>query len=123
MAMNLIRERPTPLTIKSYNHQGFRIGERLFTGAIALTWEGLLDSWQAPAPELLTPADLDPLVSVKPDLILLGGGGLSPVAPAVIAALQKMDLGCEIMSTAAACRTWNLLLSEGRQVAAALWPA
>ena len=120
--MNLAREQRTPLTINSYDRRGFTIGERLLTGAIALSWKGLIDSWQAPAAELLTAADLDPLISIEPDLILLGGDGLRRPAPAIMAALQQMDIGCEVMGTAAACRTWNLLLAEGRQVAAALWP-
>ena len=121
--MNLICDQRTSLTIKSYDRQGITVGERLLTGAIALSWKGILDSWQAPAPGLLTAADLEPLVALKPDLILLGvGDELWRPAQAVVAELQRQQLGCEAMKTAAACRTWNLLLAEGRQVAAVLWP-
>ncbi len=123
MAMNLVREQRTPLTIKSCDHRGFAVGGQLLTGAIALSWKGIVDSWPAPAPGALTAADLEPLISTGPDLILLGGGDdLRRSAPALMAGLQQKGIGCEVMGTAAACRTWNLLLAEGRQVAAALWP-
>jgi len=40
--------------------------------------------------------------------------------PALLAPLQKAGIGVEVMDTQAACRTYNILLGEGRSVAAAL---
>ena len=55
------------------------------------------------------------------DLLLLGcGAAMRPVAPALRAALRKAGIAVEPMDTGAACRTFNVLLAEGRRVAAAL---
>jgi uncharacterized protein len=55
------------------------------------------------------------------DLLLLGcGAKTQPVAPALRAALRRAGIAVEAMDTGAACRTFNVLLAEGRRVAAAL---
>jgi uncharacterized protein len=61
------------------------------------------------------------LPSYRPDLVLLGTGAcLQFPPPRVLAPLVEAGIGHEVMDTAAACRTWNILLSEGRRVLAAL---
>ena len=57
-----------------------------------------------------------------PPLLLLGVGA-APLSPLQTLAddLKQKGIALELMSTAAACRTWNVLISEGRNVAAALY--
>jgi uncharacterized protein len=56
-----------------------------------------------------------------PEIVLLGTGPrLRFPSPAVYASLLKARIGVEVMDTAAACRTYNILAAEGRRVAAAL---
>jgi len=61
------------------------------------------------------------LVSLEPEVILLGTGRrLVFPEPQVLATVHAATIGIEIMDTAAACRTYNILAGESRHVAAAL---
>ena len=57
----------------------------------------------------------------KPEIVIIGTGKtLRFPPPAALAPLRNAHIGFEVMDTAAACRTYNVLLGEGRQVAALL---
>ena len=74
-------------------------------------------------PEQLTvPAIKDVAPEDVPPLLLLGVGA-APLNPLQSLAndLKQQGIALELMSTAAACRTWNVLISEGRNAAAALY--
>lgn len=61
------------------------------------------------------------LVATRPEIVLLGTGSKFRFPhPSVLAPLYQAGIGVEVMDTRAACRTYNILLSEGRQVVAAL---
>ncbi len=69
----------------------------------------------------LTTRDFEILAQLKADIILLGTGPTQRFpSPALCAAVIRQGVGMETMSTASACRTFNILMSEGRRVAAAL---
>ncbi len=58
---------------------------------------------------------------MRPEIVLLGcGARFRFPSPAVLAPLYGAGIGVEVMDTRAACRTYNILLSEGRRVVAAL---
>lgn len=84
----------------------------------------LPDSVQPWAPDSfaeLTAVHLEKLASLKPEIVLLGTGSrLRFPATSWLARLMSMHIGIECMDTGAACRTYNLLMSEGRLVVAAL---
>lgn len=74
----------------------------------------------------LVPADFDPLIAEKEAITfaLLGTGARMKLPPkAIIALFAAAKLGLEVMDTGAAVRTYNILLAEGRAIAAALLPA
>lgn len=77
--------------------------------------------WAVPAFEALTEAALQPLLSESPEVVLIGTG-LRQRFPAasVLRGLVAAGIGWEVMDTAAACRTYNILAGEGRRVVAAL---
>ena len=81
----------------------------------------LLHPWAAPAVASLRAEDL--LAQDSAVRILLLGTGTRQVFPAVrlIAELAGQGVGLEVMDSAAACRTYNVLAAEGREVAAALY--
>lgn len=61
------------------------------------------------------------LLELKPEIVVLGSGDrLRFPAPALTAQLFEQRIGVEVMNTGAACRTYNILMGEGRRVAAAL---
>jgi uncharacterized protein len=71
--------------------------------------------------DALTQAHFDVLALRAPEIILLGSGKVLRFPPPLLyAGLLKAGIGVEVMDTAAACRTYNILAVEGRRVAAAL---
>jgi uncharacterized protein len=69
----------------------------------------------------LAAENLAPLVAGRPEIVLLGTGATFRYPhPSLLAPLYEAGIGVEVMDTRAACRTYNILLSEGRRVVAAL---
>ncbi len=82
---------------------------------------GAAQAWSAGAFDGLLPADFEAALALQPELVLFGSGArLRFVAPALLRALIERGVGVETMDTPAACRTFNVLSSEGRRVVAAL---
>ena len=64
-----------------------------------------------------------PVLEAEPavEILLIGtGSAMAPIPPALRALLRSRGIGCDGMDTGAACRTYNVLLAEGRRVAAVL---
>ncbi len=81
----------------------------------------LISDWPPQAFAELTCAHFEMLAALKPELVVLGTGArLHFPAPALTRSLIEARIGLEVMDTAAACRTYNILVSEGRNVAGAL---
>ncbi|MBT5239215.1 MAG: hypothetical protein HN793_06410 [Rhodospirillaceae bacterium] len=123
--MDLTRIAPTDRQhIQKYSPNGFVVSGVVFTGPILVFSQESL-SWNAEASEFLKPEDLTPILERARtlDLCLLGcGNRMTPVALAVRQTLKEAGIGIEPMDTGAACRTFNVLLAEGRAVMAALFP-
>jgi uncharacterized protein len=67
----------------------------------------------------MVPGDLDPLLALAPELLVLGTGADQAFPPAaVLAACLQRGIGIEVMTNAAAARTYSVLAGEGRRVAA-----
>lgn len=107
--------------VSSYEPGCLVVGKEAFRHSMLLMPERLKEGWPVDGMARLRAADLESLTIHTPVLILLGTGEkqIFP-APEVLAPLIRAGIGCEIMSTSAACRTYNVLLSEERQVLAAL---
>ncbi|HSD61598.1 MAG TPA: Mth938-like domain-containing protein [Burkholderiales bacterium] len=81
----------------------------------------LVEDWGVAAPGALTLAHMEELAALAPEVLLLGTGArLVFPAPALMAPLAAVGIGLEVMDTSAACRTYNILMAEGRRVAAAI---
>ncbi len=77
--------------------------------------------WPVTSFDSLTPADFVPLEAHNPDVVILGTGSTQRFAsPALTAGLAARRIGVECMENRAACRTYNILMAEGRKVALAL---
>jgi uncharacterized protein len=78
--------------------------------------------WNAESFDALTPAHFEALLELKPEIVILGTGErLRFPRPQVTRALAQASVGFEAMDTRAACRTYNILMSEGRAVVAAIF--
>ncbi len=105
----------TPVT--GYGPGFFRVGETVVSGA-ALVLPGQAGPWGGLE-------DVDPLLSAADqiDVLLLGMGAEIAHAPTSLRApLEAAGVGVEVMASPAACRTYNVLLGEGRRVGLALLP-
>jgi uncharacterized protein len=98
-------------------------GER-YTEPVMLTPDRIFSPWPTKEVGALTFDDFAELVALKPvkPAIIVFGSGAKFCFPdvQVLAAFSQARIGFEVMDTAAACRTYNVLVSEGRHVAAAL---
>ena len=96
-------------------------GTRIFQPLI-VTPDALISPWTAPAFEMLRYADFSELLALQPSLVVFGSGASFRFPETqILAAFSQARIGFEVMDTAAACRTYNVLMSEGRNVAAALY--
>ena len=108
--------------IHGYGDGGFRISGNRFSGSV-FVMPRHTRLWSPATPEKLTAsAILEVEPGEVPPLLLLGVGA-APLTPLQTLAddLRQKGIALELMSTAAACRTWNVLISEGRNAAAALY--
>ncbi len=81
----------------------------------------IIENWQVQTFEQLSEEHLELLLPFQPEIVLLGTGAtLQFPSPLVTKKLITDKIGVEVMDTNAACRTYNILMAEGRNVAAAL---
>ena len=121
--MKFTLESVAAASVRSVADGQFVIGERIWKEAIALTPDGVYEDWPAvPVNDLSTDA-LQPLLELQPELIVVGTGS-QQVLPdrELMFAMARANIGLEVMDTPAAARTFNVLIGEGRSVAAVLYP-
>ncbi len=81
----------------------------------------LKSNWQVPSFEQLCITDLALIFELKPDIVILGSGKIQIFPPqALFIEALKQGIGLEVMASPAACRTYNVLASEDRQVIAGI---
>ena len=108
-------------TIHAYSSTELVVGELHFDSSIIILPDQIISDWPARTAEQLQAADFETLLELKSDLVLLGTGERQHFpSPDKYRCLTVAGIGLEIMTTPAACRTYNILVSEGRKVAAAL---
>ena len=80
--------------------------------------DALVEGWPVADARSMLPADLDALLALAPELVLLGTGATQVFPPAaVLATCLQRGIGLEVMTNAAAARTYSVLAGEGRRVA------
>jgi uncharacterized protein len=91
------------------------------TESLVVAADQLVVDWPADSVDALNADHMAALVALAPEIVLLGTGArLRFPDPALLAPLYKAGIGVEVMDTPAACRTYNILVAEGRNVLAAL---
>ncbi len=110
--------------IQTYGPGRFRISDVDHTGAVLVLPQRTV-AWAVTAAVDIAPDNLAAVIEASPaiEVLVLGcGAKASFIPPARRAALRAHGIALEVMDTGAACRTYNVLLAEGRRVAAALVP-
>jgi uncharacterized protein len=109
--------------IGGYGPEGIRVGGRLLAGGLIVTPERLIEDWGPVEPARLDAGHLQTLIDLAPEVIVLGTGQVQVFPPPELyLRIMELGIGFEVMDTGAACRTYNILMAEGRRVAAALLP-
>ncbi len=125
MRLDRIPDSGLPL-IQGYGDNGFRISGARVEGAVLVCRTGAETVGIEACADIAT-GHVAPLTEAggeeRPELLLVGAGPEPGALPeAVRAALSRAGIGVEVMGTGAACRTYNVLVAEGRRVAALLLP-
>jgi uncharacterized protein len=95
-------------------------GARL-TKSVLVTPTRIIEDWPATDFDSLSADHFVYFLALKPDLVLLGTGAtLRFPRPQLTHSLHSARIGLEVMDNAAACRTYNILVAEGRNVVAAV---
>lgn len=119
--MKFTRELSANLVIRSVSDDAIRINDRTYSESVILTANDLLGTWPRTSIADLSPADFDIVFAADPEVVLLGTGPTNVFPPRELAfAFARKGVGLEVMDTAAAARTFNVLANEGRRVAAVL---
>jgi uncharacterized protein len=120
--MQLTRDSNAVNFIRAWEPGRIRIAERWLEGNVIVGADKIVEAWTSTAPDRITIADLEPALALEPTIIVLGTG-TERLLPDVelMADVAARSVGLEIMSTPAACRTFNVLLGEQRRVVAALF--
>jgi uncharacterized protein len=107
--------------IRSYAADEVRIGETVIRASCLVKSDRLITDWRPRTVAEISVADMEAVLALKPEVVVIGSGPWQQFpAPEILGAVLSRGVGCEVMDTGAACRTYNILASEGRTVVAAL---
>lgn len=107
--------------IRAYATGEVRLTDQVLRHNCLIAPEQVVSDWTASTVATLDSSDLQPIFALQPELVILGTGMRQQFPGAAIrAAFLSRNIGFEVMDLGAACRTFNVLLSEDRRVVAAL---
>lgn len=110
-----------PNAISRHGPHGVLVNGVEHRSSVIVPWQGAVTAWNVVDFDALTEADFERLAALNPELVVFGSGArLRFPKPALMRSLMSRRIGLETMDTPAACRTYNVLLAEGRSVVAAL---
>lgn len=108
--------------IRAYQPGIIQINDQKLTSSLIITPSKLITDWAPQTIAELDTASLTPIIQLKPAILLIGTGSQQQfLAIEIYGELINQGIGVEVMTTAAACRTFNALSAEDRNVAAALF--
>ncbi len=107
--------------ITAFDSGFVEINRKKYTQNLIVMPNQLILDWQAVDFSSLNAAHFDQLIALNPEVVLLGTGYKHQfLHPKLFKNLTENNIALECMTSAAACRTYNILMGEGRNVAAAL---
>lgn len=108
--------------ITGYEENGIGINNTLYEHSLILSPMEFIQDWEPKVYSSLDVKHLDSLYKLRPDVILIGTGA-KQIFPStdIMRRLATEKIGFEIMTTQAVCRTFNILMSEGRNVVAGIF--
>jgi uncharacterized protein len=107
--------------IRGYSPREITAGSHTLNAPCIISADRIVSPWGPATLSALTVEDLGALFALQPDIVLIGTPGERVLKDDVRAAFAARRLAPEVMDLGAACRTFNILVQEERQVAAALF--
>ena len=108
-------------TVTAYDDDGVEFNLIRYEHSLIVLPETAPTKWDVKNFEELTTSHFEQVAATAPDVVILGTGKKQKfIHPKLIAALSAQHKGVECMDNQAACRTYNILMTEGRKVALAL---
>lgn len=107
--------------IQGYADGEIRINDVRYGESLLVAPDTLITEWGPTSLEAVGRTDFKPVHELDPEVVLLGTGARQ-IFPSreLMLGMFESGIGLEVMDTASACRTYNVLMSEGRRVVAAL---
>jgi uncharacterized protein len=117
--MKFSRDPVASIAIREVRPGAIKVGAEEYTVDFLITADGDVREQELPEIGALDEQHLLPLLESKPELIVVGTGWSGGFAPReLVFAMARRGIGLETMDTPAACRTFNILVGEGRRLAA-----
>ncbi len=112
---------PGANVIRSYGPGQVTINNDVYQCSVIVTPGRVITDWSPREFAELEAVHFEEITALEPEVVILGTGAqLQFPSPTHTRALVEARVGLEVMDTGAACRTYNILMSEGRKVVAAL---
>jgi uncharacterized protein len=110
--------------INGYDACGVVVNGQIWRGGVLIPWQGEVQTWAEGGFDALAAGHFEQLAALQPELVILGTGARQRfVHPKLTRVLLEQGIGAECMDNPAACRTYNVLVGEGRKVIVALLAA
>lgn len=121
--MQINVEHPDSHSVQAYATERLKINDTWYTQNIIVNHERIIPDWTSKSIQDLDASDMETLLSLSPELIIMGHNHLNAFPNSqLIAQISQQRIGIESMSISAACRTYNVLISENRNaVLAVIW--
>lgn len=120
--MKLHLDASTENRIRAYGPQGIRINDKTYDISLIVTPTEVLPGVLPEQFNQFSMAQLETLIQIRPEVLIIGTGKtLQFLTRDFLNRLYEHNIGTEVMTTDAACRTYNVLAGEGRKVAAVLF--
>lgn len=122
--MELSREHPgDKVYVRAVGAEGITVAEHTYDTPLILSPESVDADWPVKSVEDVSEEALRPVLGLNPEVVIIGTGKQQRfLEPAIMMLFHRDGIGIEVMSTKAACRTFNILVMEERKVVAALMP-
>ena len=114
---------PQVLTVRGYAPGEIDVAGQKIRAPCILSRTRLITDWAVPSAAALDLAALEPLLALRPNVVLIGADTAEAGTSTVLRrALEQRGIAFEVMNLGAACRTYNVLAQERREVVAGLFP-
>ena len=119
LVMKFTRDPVSPVAIRQVQRGAIQVGTEEYSGDFLITADGEVRACELPVAGELNEIHLEPLLEGDPELIVVGTGWTATfLRRELVFAMARLGIGLETMDTPAACRTFNILVGEGRRPAA-----